>query len=127
MAITTYECLFLLDPNKASADWDGVTTSIHQILERHGATIEVSRPWGELKLAYPIGKFRKGSYFLMYFKVDSVKTPDIEADFRLNNNIVRHLVVRLHEKLADGVVQVYREDSHETEDAGSENEAVGAS
>ena len=62
MPVTTYETLFLLDPNKVSADADGDEAPVHHILERHGATIVVSRPWDyNHKLAYPIGKQKKGA------------------------------------------------------------------
>ena len=54
MAANTYECLFLLDPNKASADWHGVMNRVNGIIERHGGRILVSRPWSEHKLAFPI-------------------------------------------------------------------------
>ena len=43
MPVATYETMFLLDPNKASTDADGTKQQIHHILERHGASIVVSR------------------------------------------------------------------------------------
>lgn len=104
MAVNTYECLFLLDPNKASADWEAVMNGANGIIERHGGEIVDSRPWAEPKLAYPIKKFKKGNYLLTYFTVESTKVPDIEQDCRLNDAILRHMILRLHPQIAEEIL-----------------------
>lgn len=104
MAAHTYECLFLLDPNKASADPDGVAAQVNGIIERYGGEIIVSRPWGESKLAYPIAEFRKGIYHLTYFKADSTKVPSMEHDFRLCEPLLRHLLLKLHSRIAEEIL-----------------------
>ncbi len=53
MAVNTYEILFLLDPNKFSADPDGGLKQVNGIVEHYGGQIVFTRPWGEPKLAYP--------------------------------------------------------------------------
>lgn len=105
MAVNTYEILFLLDPNKFSSDPDGTTKVVNGLIEHYGGEILYSRPWGEPKLAYPIKNFKKGSYLLTYFKGDSKGIPQLEHDCRLNELILRHLVIRLHPKIADQVVE----------------------
>lgn len=104
MAVHTYECLFLLDPNKASADFEGVTKAINALIERHGGEMMVTRPWGDPKLAYPIKKFRKGIYYLTYFKADAKGIPAFEDDCRLADTILRHMVLRLHPRLVDDLL-----------------------
>lgn len=100
MPVQTYECLFLLDPNKASSDLDGTVALLTGLIERFGGTIQFCRPWGESKLAYPIGKFRKGAYVLTWFDMDSTKVPAMEAEFKLQEIIIRHLVIRHHPLIA---------------------------
>lgn len=104
MAVHTYEILFLFDPNKASADWDGVTGQATGVIERHGGEIAFARHWGEPKLAYPIRKFRKGSYFLVYFRSDPKNILAMEADFRLMEPLLRHLIVKLEPQIAEGIL-----------------------
>lgn len=104
MAIHTYECMFLLDPNKSSADWDGLTKQCNGIIERHGGEIVLTRPWGDTKLAYPVKKFRKGSYLLTYFKSEPSKLADMEHDFRMLDAILRHLVLKLHPRIAEEIL-----------------------
>lgn len=103
MAVHTYECLFLLDPNKASSDFNGVAAQLTGIIERHGGEIISVRPWGEPKLAYPIKKFRKGSYLLTYFKAPASGLAGMEHDFALNEAILRHLPLKLHPLIAEQV------------------------
>ena len=105
MAINTYECLFLLDPNKMSADAAGVTGRVNGILEQFGATIVHTQPWGEPKLAYPIRRFKKGSYVLTYFHCESTAIPKIEAECKLNDDVIlRHMVLKLHPVIAKEVL-----------------------
>lgn len=104
MAVNTYECLFLLDPNKASADLEGAVKSVTGILERHGANVVYAAPWGDSRLAYSIEKFRKGTYVLTYFTGDSVGVAKMDADFRLSELILRQLVIKLHPKIAADIL-----------------------
>ena len=104
MSVNTYECLFLLDPNKASSDADGAVQSLVSVIERMGGTIEFCQPWGEPKLAYPINKFRKGTYVLIYFLLDSVKLPALDKELKMLDHILRHLTIKLHPMIAQNAL-----------------------
>lgn len=105
MAVNTYEILYLLDPNKFSADPEAALGAVNGIIEHHGGQIVYSRPWGEPKLAYPIKNFKKGAYVLSYFNIDGLAIPKIEHDLKLQDLVLRHLIIRLHEKIAEKVVE----------------------
>lgn len=104
MAVQTYEILFLVDPNKYSSDPDGVHKLVNGIVEHYGGQIAYTRPWGETKLAYPIKNFKKGSYILTYFKSEGKAIPQIEHDCELSDVVLRHLVLKLHPKIAEQVL-----------------------
>lgn len=104
MAVHTYEVLFLLDPNKASADWDNVVAQANGAIEKAGGELIDTRPWGEPKLAYPIGKFRKGTYLLTYFKSEAKNIEAMESDFRLNDTILRQMILKIHPHIAEGII-----------------------
>ena len=110
MAVHTYDGFFLLDPNKASADWEGASHQVTSILTKHGAELISAKPWGELKLAYPIRRFRKGVYLQTFFKCDAKNLHEIEADCRLSEVIVRKMIVKLHPQIAGGVIAHYTND-----------------
>jgi small subunit ribosomal protein S6 len=100
VAVQNYECLFLLDPNKATSDLDGSIRALTSIIEREGGSIEFSQPWGESKLAYPIKKFRKGVYVLTYFKIDSLKLKKVEAELAMVEHLIRFMPIKLHPMIA---------------------------
>lgn len=108
MSRNTYECLFLLDPNKSSSDWDGVVRQVNGLIERHGGTIVHTQAWGDTKLAYPIKKFRKGNYLLTIFESEASGVPAMEHECRLNETILRHLVIRYPDKIVANIVEHYR-------------------
>jgi small subunit ribosomal protein S6 len=110
MPVTSYECLFLLDPTKTAADADGVKAQLHGTLEKYGAEILASRKWDDRKLAYPINGQKKGVYHLTFFKADSLKMVDIDHDFRLNENILRHMVSHIDPKWEEEMLAVARDE-----------------
>lgn len=107
MSVQTYEGLFLLDANRASSDWDGCAAQVNAIITKHGGEILHSQPWEVQKLAYPINRSRKGTFLLTYFRVDSLQMGPIEADFRISEFIVRKMIIKLHPKVAPGVLAHY--------------------
>jgi len=112
MPVATYETMFLLDPNKASTDAEGTKQQIHHILERHGATIVVSRPWDyNHKLSYPIGKQKKGAFHIIYYTMESTRQKELESDFALQEGLVlRSLTLKIDPKWNEAILQVARED-----------------
>jgi small subunit ribosomal protein S6 len=52
-------------------------------------------PWGRRRLAYPIGAFRDGFYIVTRFKMPPEESDTLERNLRLNESVLRHLVVRL--------------------------------
>ncbi|SRR5581483_2354666 len=111
MPVQLYETLFLLDSNKLSADPDAVKGALHATIERHGGRIEVGRPWDDRKLAYPIKKQKKGTYYIAYYRMDSAKQHDMDRDLKLNESVLRYLTINIDPKWADAVLDVARNET----------------
>jgi len=117
VAVHTYEGLFLLDASRASSDWEGVSSQINGVITRNGGEILHTRPWEVQKLAYPINRSRKGIYLLTYFKIDSVQLAAIEADIRINEYVLRKLVIKLPPNVAKDMLTHYTEEQQAPEEA----------
>jgi len=104
LARNVYEGMFLLDIGKVSRDWNKATRMIEDLLKRHGAEVLVIRPWDERPLAYPIKRQRRGMYLISYFRVDGSKVAEIERDCRINDAILRDLILKVDPKLVDQLV-----------------------
>lgn len=105
MAEHVYEVMFIFDSNKYGRDPSGVSGSITETIEKLGGSILANRLWEDRRLAYPIGQHRKGTYWLTYFKFDAAKTTDLSREFKLNENIIRSLVLKVEPRLVDVLVQ----------------------
>ena len=99
-----YEGMFLLNSGKYASDPDGVSNQVVGILEKAGATVVAHRPWQDGRLAYLIEGHRKGLHFLTYFRMDGQGLSDVTRACKLNDVILRHLVIKQPKKLFDAMV-----------------------
>jgi small subunit ribosomal protein S6 len=99
-----YEGMFLLDSNRFAADPDGVEGAVKGILDRVGASVVASRPWQEGKLCYPIEGHRKGLYYLACFKMDGSHMGELNRLCKLNDTVLRQLVIRHPKVIFDAMV-----------------------
>ena len=104
MAIKVYECMFILDSNRYARDPNGVSSKITDIIEKCGGELLASRLWNEQKLAYPINKHRKGTYWLTYFKLESTTLHEFTRACQLSDNILRNLTLAVEPRLVDALV-----------------------
>jgi len=104
LAVNTYEGMFLLDSAKTTVSWDDSVKQVHDILNKHQSEIMASRQWDERRLAYPVDGHKKGTYLLTYFKADGSNLKEIVADCHLSEIILRELILKVHPKLVDHLV-----------------------
>jgi small subunit ribosomal protein S6 len=100
----TYEAMFLLDSSKVAVSWDTSVQHVHDILTKHSSEIVASRQWDERRLAYPVEGHKKGTFLLTYFRTDGTQLKEIVADCHLSDVILRELILKVHPKLVDHLV-----------------------
>lgn len=105
MAERVYEGMFLFDSNKYARNPKDVSGQVIQAIEKCGGEVLVSRLWAEQKLAYSIDGHRKGTYWLTYFRMDSVRREELNRAFRLNTNLLRELILVVDDRLVDTLVE----------------------
>jgi small subunit ribosomal protein S6 len=96
--------MFLLDSAKAATAWEDTVKHVHEILTKHHSEIVASRQWDERRLAYPIRGHKKGTYLLTYFRTEGANLDEIVADCHLSDVVLRELVLKVHPKLAEHLV-----------------------
>ena len=104
MATANYECLFLFDSNHYARDPGGVAATVQDMITNAGGEILVSRLWAEQRLAFPIDGHNKGTYWLVIFKLDTLKLKEINRTCQLNECLLRFLFTRLDARLVDALV-----------------------
>ena len=89
-----YELVVVINPEVADEALDGIVDNIsRQITQGGGAVDEVDR-WGKRKLAYPIKHFLEGFYVLFRCKMKAASGKALEANLRISEEVLRHLLVR---------------------------------
>lgn len=111
MAKNTYEMLLILDSNLYSRDPGGVSKTISDLVTEAGGNVLVNRLWMEQKLAYPIDKHIKGTYWLTYFELDGPEMPKIDRALMLSEPVLRHLTVKLEPRLVEPILANARGES----------------
>ncbi|QDT34385.1 30S ribosomal protein S6 [Thalassoglobus polymorphus] len=124
MAERLYECMFLLDSGRYAQDPQGTEKIVQEILERCEAELVVSTPWQEGKLAYEIDGHRKGLHYLTYFKMDASQVTAFARICKLNEVVIRQLLLDHDEKLFSLLTQQVQ--PPESEESQEEPVAVGA-
>jgi small subunit ribosomal protein S6 len=124
LAVNTYEGMFLLDSAKVAVSWDESVKHVHDILTKHHSEIVASRQWDERRLAYPVEGHKKGTYLLTYFKADGSALKEIVSDCHLSDVVLRELILKVHPKLVEHLVNqaMTSTPSAEAEEGGREEE-----
>lgn len=115
-----YEMMTILAPDVPEEELAPALDTIGGYLTDAGATIvHVNResPWGRRRLAYSIryaGRdVRDGFYTLWYFDAEPQAIAEIEREIRLNDRIIRHMVVALEKQFEVIVVEPSEEEGAE--------------
>ena len=106
MAINHYEGMFILDSGRFGASPEAAAAEVTGIIEKVGGTVSAHRPWQDSKLAYPINGHRKGLYYLAFFTAESTAVNEINGIVKLNDNVLRHLVLSHDKGLYDQMVEM---------------------
>jgi small subunit ribosomal protein S6 len=104
LAENAYEGLFIFDSNRYARDPAGVSGQIASLIGKHKGTILASRLWEERRLAYPINGQRKGTYWLTYFRLDSLELEALRSECRINESILRELILKVDPRIVDALV-----------------------
>ncbi len=107
-----YELTLIIHPDTEPESVTEIAETLKGIITEAGGEIHrigqlangsgkiVERPegnWQKRKLAYPIQKVLEGYYLILQTRMPPDILPTLEKNLRLNESIMRHLVVRMEE------------------------------
>lgn len=90
-----YELMAIIDPDVTEAQYKKHYEELKKLVTQHGAVIDFEEEWGKRELAYPIKKRKHGFYVIFNFDGDSAQVPELEAQLRITNFVIRHLIIKL--------------------------------
>ena len=91
--MVNYEGVFILDPDLPADVSKAAVTQIQELVTKNGGRIDGLQEWGKKRLAYKINKKQDGVYVILNFQLESLSTKKLDQLLRLNDNILRFLLV----------------------------------
>ncbi|UCH72902.1 MAG: 30S ribosomal protein S6 [Rhodospirillales bacterium] len=90
-----YENVFIARQEVSAAQVDALADGFAEVISSAGGKIHRREYWGLKTMAYKIKKNRKGHYVLFNIEAPSDALQEMERQMRLNEDVLRHLTVRL--------------------------------
>jgi small subunit ribosomal protein S6 len=88
-----YEGVFIVSPDLSAEAAKNVITQIQDLVSKNGGRVDGVQEWGKKRLAYKIKKRQEGHYVILNFQLDSDQTKKLEQSLRLNDQLLRFLLV----------------------------------
>lgn len=105
-----YEMMMVLVPDFDHKD-DKKTRQLIEKVLGDSVTIEKQEFWAKRTLAYPIRKFEEGIYILVHFSTDTLNLGQVQQRVKLNDTILRYLIVTRQDGSASGAGSKEKKDT----------------
>lgn len=92
-----YELVIVFDPSLEEEDIEKQLSKITSLLEKEKCKVSNIDKWGIRKLAYPIAKQDNGYYIIIYFNGNSDVLSELDRISKINDKVLRHLIVKSEE------------------------------
>ena len=93
-----YEIMYILNASMEEAARQQLIESLHGIITSEGGTLDKVDEWGIKEFAYEINHMSKGYYMVATFQAEVETVAELDRICRINQNVVRHLIVNLEEQ-----------------------------
>lgn len=121
-----YETAFVVRPDASEEAVASIKAGLAEAFKQFGAETLVNDSWGVKTFAQPTESgLKKGAYHYFMYKGAGDLNAEIERRYRINENLVRFIIVKLGEdKHQDEIVKGYKNPNH-TKEASAEMDEEG--
>lgn len=92
-----YEITFIVKSDMEEAKIKKTTEAMKKVLTDKNAKILEEKVMGQRELAYEINKMKTGYYFLYVVEADSDTVKEFNRVSGINENLLRHLIVKVED------------------------------
>lgn len=93
-----YETMFILKPTLVEEEIKSKIDFYKEAITKNDGMIETCLDMGMRNLAYEIKKNKRGYYFVIYFKAQPSLILELERLYRINEDILRFIVIKYESK-----------------------------
>ena len=90
-----YELMLVLRPDAPDERAAAVIDRTTRYVVASGGQIVKVAPWGRRRLAYPIDRYREGSYHIVVFESPAGAIAEMERSLQITEEVLRYLVTRV--------------------------------
>jgi small subunit ribosomal protein S6 len=94
-AVRRYELMLVLRPDAPDERAAAVIDRTTRYVVASGGQIVKVAPWGRRRLAYPIDRYREGSYHIVVFESPAEAIAEMERSLQITEDVLRSLVTRV--------------------------------
>ena len=96
--MNNYETLFILRPTLTDEEQSSNIAKIKDILVRENGQILATDEIGMRKLAYPINKYERGVYVILYFQAVGSVIAEFERKLKFNEDVIKFFTIKYTNK-----------------------------
>jgi small subunit ribosomal protein S6 len=119
--VREYETVFIIDPSGDESQVEQEINSVKEIIAAGDGKVVEAESWGRRRLAYDIRKKKEGTYAFVRFSGEPSVLQELNRRLKLNELILRHLVVvsqqAEEEETDSGYAEGEERDTYESEDS----------
>ena len=91
--MSQYELMMVMDPEVDEDQVEGVKERVRTFVAERGGQLTGEDHWGKRKLAFRIGKFSEGNYFVAQLDLEPAPAKELEGTLNMAEDVLRHLLV----------------------------------
>ncbi|MDR0723768.1 MAG: 30S ribosomal protein S6 [Endomicrobium sp.] len=93
-----YESTFIVSPELPVENVEEITSKVVKVVESTKGIVKSLQQIGKKRLAYPINKFREGSYVFMELTGAGDMVSALENFFKFNDSVIRFMTIKVEKK-----------------------------
>ncbi len=93
-----YEVMYIVRPNLEEESRKSLIADLNKILTDFNSELVKVDEWGLRDLAYEIADFKKGYYVVIEVNAPIEAITELDRVMKINENIIRHIVISREEK-----------------------------
>ncbi len=104
--VRDYESIFILSTTLDEAEAEKVGLRMREVVAKSGGEVVRVEKWGKRKLAYAIGRHKRGEYVLMQFTGEPRTVAELERNYKMTDSIIKFLTVRLEKEALEHLARL---------------------
>ncbi len=92
-----YEVMFIVKPDLEETEIAKIAEEMKKVLTDKAAKVLEEKKMGQRELAYEMNKYKTGYYYLYVIEATKEAINEFDRIARINENVIRHLVIRVED------------------------------